>query len=75
MTKRQKTPKGPITAATRIDEMLRHHPATAAVLERYGLNCSDCALIAMATVALGAERHHLDREGLLKDLNRAATGT
>ncbi|MFA6033572.1 MAG: DUF1858 domain-containing protein [Myxococcota bacterium] len=72
---RQKAAKGPITAETRIDDMLRHHPATAAVLESRGLCCSDCALIGIATVAMGAERHHLDLEGLLRDLNRAVTGT
>ena len=69
----QKRPAAPITPETRITDMIRAHPGTMQVLERYGLPCSECALVNIATVALGAERHHLDLEAFLRDLNRAAT--
>lgn len=70
------TPKSqaaPITQDTRITDMIRRHPATVPVLERYGLPCSECALVNIATVALGAERHHLDLDRFLADLNKAAS--
>jgi hybrid cluster-associated redox disulfide protein len=67
------TPAAPITGETRVTDMIRAHPATVHVLERYGLPCSECALVNIATVALGAERHHLDLDRFLADLNKAAT--
>jgi len=63
--------QGPIHSNTRIDQMLREHPETAGVLESHGLNCRVCALISMATVALGAERHNLKLDKLLEELNDA----
>jgi len=63
--------QGPINPHTRIDQMIREYPETAGVLERHGLNCRVCALISMATVALGAERHNLKLEQLLEELNAA----
>jgi hybrid cluster-associated redox disulfide protein len=61
-----------ITADTQIEEMIRRYPSTIAVLEKYGLQCSECALINGATVAKGAERHHLNLKAVLRDLNKAA---
>lgn len=61
-----------IKADTQIEEMIRRFPATIAVLEKHGLQCSECALINGATVAKGAERHHLDLKAVLRDLNEAA---
>lgn len=69
----KQTPAAPITKDTRLTEMIRSHPATMRVLERYGLPCSECALLDSTTVAHGAERHHLDLARLLADLNKAAT--
>jgi hybrid cluster-associated redox disulfide protein len=71
MARTTKQAAPPIGKETRIDEMIREHPATVAVLEKYGLPCMECALVNIATVELGAERHHLDLDRLLADLNRA----
>ena len=69
----QKRQAATITKDTRITDMIRAHPATVQVLERYGLPCSECALVNSTTVARGAERHHLDLHRLLDELNKAAT--
>ncbi|MBI5526347.1 MAG: disulfide oxidoreductase [Deltaproteobacteria bacterium] len=73
MKKRQAKSAGPITRGTPILRMIRDYPQTCAVLESYGLPCTECALVLTATVELGAQRHHLDLGRLLRDLNKAAT--
>jgi len=71
MTGRTKQAAPPIGKETRINVMIRQHPSTVAVLEKYGLPCTECALVNIATVELGAERHHLDLDKFLRDLNKA----
>jgi len=73
MTTRAPNSALPVNKNTRIAEMIRSHPATIGVLEELGLWCPECALVGIATVEMGAERHNLNLEKLIHDLNQAAT--
>lgn len=63
----------PITPNMRIRDILAHYPASAGVLNTYGIRCEGCHAARYETLAHGARLHGLDLTTLLTDLNRAAT--
>jgi len=61
-----------ITRDTKIEEIIRNHPETVEVLEKYDIRCADCLALFTATVEGGARMHGMvDVEQLLKELNEA----
>lgn len=63
-----------ITREMKIEEILRSHPETLEVFQKYELQCADCLALFTATVEGGARMHGLDVEKLLKDLNAVCEG-
>lgn len=52
-----------------IGDIIRKHPQTIAVFERYGLDCRDCQIAEFEAVEHGASVHKVDVEKLLQELN------
>lgn len=59
-----------ITKEMTITEILRRHPETLPVFERYGLDCYDCQIAEFEQLEHGATVHKVDIDTLLTDLNR-----
>ncbi len=59
-----------ITKEMTIGEIIRRHPQTMAIFEKYGLNCSDCQIADLEELQHGAGVHKADMEQLLVELNR-----
>ena len=53
-----------------ISEIIRRYPQTLPILKRYGIDCMDCQLAEFEVLEYGAQRHKVDLEGLLTELNR-----
>jgi hybrid cluster-associated redox disulfide protein len=56
-----------------ISEILRRHPETLAVFERYGLDCYDCQIAEFEELEHGASVHKVDINCLLNELNSHTT--
>ena len=60
-----------ITEMTTIGAMLKAHPATAAVMKKYKLECFGCSGTEQENIRNAAWAHGLDLNALLKELNEA----
>jgi hybrid cluster-associated redox disulfide protein len=58
-----------ITKEMTIGEIIRRHPQTMAVFEKYGLYCSDCQIADLEELQHGAGVHKANMEQLLAELN------
>lgn len=52
-----------------IGDIIRKHPQTIAIFERYGLDCHDCQIADFEAVEHGASVHKVDVNKLLQELN------
>jgi len=64
-----------ITKEMIIVQVLRDYPETRAVLETYGMACSDCLGALVGSLQDGARMHGVNLEGLLADLNEVVEET
>ena len=55
----------------KIEEVLRKHPQTIAVFQRFGIDCANCQLSEYEDLEHGAKVHKIDLETLLKSLNES----
>ena len=60
-----------ICRETRIEVLIRTHPATLEVFRKYDMQCSDCIALETATVEEGARMHGVDLDLLLEELEAA----
>lgn len=68
--------RGKITARTKLMDVLRNHPETRKVFDRYGMACRGCMGAAAETIAASAVSHGLDPQEFVRELNKAvAEGT
>ncbi|GFO61388.1 disulfide oxidoreductase [Geomonas silvestris] len=58
-----------ITKNMTIAEILRRHPETLPIFERYGLDCFDCQIADYEELEHGASVHKVDIDTLLGELN------
>jgi len=61
-----------ITKDMIISEILRRHPETLPIFERYGLDCFDCQIADYEELEHGASVHKVDIDTLLAELNGTA---
>ena len=52
-----------------IGEIVRRHPETLAVFEKYKLTCFECQIADFEALEHGADVHHVNMENLLRELN------
>jgi hybrid cluster-associated redox disulfide protein len=62
-----------ITKEMTITEILRRHPETLPVFERYGLDCIDCQIAEFEQLEHGATVHKVDIDALVAELNSTTT--
>jgi len=62
-----------ITKDMTISEILRRHPETLPIFERYGLDCFDCQIADYEELEHGASVHKVDIDLLLTELNGKIT--
>ncbi|GAB4350755.1 MAG: DUF1858 domain-containing protein [Candidatus Abyssubacteria bacterium] len=62
----------PITKDMNIQEVIRLHPQTVHIFERFGLRCTGCCVSAFEDIEEGAISHGIDLDTLLEELNRVA---
>jgi hybrid cluster-associated redox disulfide protein len=55
----------------KIEEVLRRYPGTAAVFQRFGIDCTDCQLSQYEDLEHGAKVHRIDLAELLRRLNES----
>lgn len=53
----------------KIEDVLRKFPQTAAVFQRFGVDCAECQLSQYEDVEHGAKVHNIDLDLLLEGLN------
>ncbi len=53
-----------------IDDIVRKHPETIPIFERYGLGCVGCQAALFENIEQGAEIHGIDVSALIEDLNK-----
>jgi hybrid cluster-associated redox disulfide protein len=63
----------PITADSRVQDVVACHPQTIAVFARHGLQCVGCYISPFHTIADTAREYAMALQPLLDDLNRAMT--
>jgi len=54
-----------------IEEVVKRHPETIQIFERYGLGCAGCQAALFENIEQGAEVHGIDLKSLIDDLNKA----
>lgn len=52
-----------------IEEVVKKHPETIAVFERYGLGCVGCRAALFENIQQGADVHGIEINGLIDSLN------
>jgi hybrid cluster-associated redox disulfide protein len=52
-----------------IDEVVRKHPETIPIFEKFGLGCIGCKAALFENIEQGAEVHGIDVETLITSLN------
>ena len=62
-----------ITKEMTITQILRRHPETLPVFQRYGLDCYECQNAEFEQLEHGATVHKIDLETLILELNRHTT--
>lgn len=60
-----------ITKDMKIADVMRSHPETIAVFQKFGLSCRECQIADFEEVEHGAGVHEVDLEQLLAELNKA----
>ncbi len=63
-----------ITKEMTIGEIIRRHPETLAVFERYRLDCYECQIADFEALEHGAGVHKINVDELLQELNRVIRG-
>jgi len=63
-----------ITGDMTIAEIIRRHPQTLAVFEKYGLACYECQIAEFEAIEHGAGVHKVDVDKLLTELNEVTAG-
>jgi len=58
----------------KIEDILRNHPETIPVFERFGIDCGSCQLSEFEDLEHGARAHGIDVEALLAELNERVRG-
>ena len=61
-----------ITKDMIIADVIRRHPETIEVFQKFGLSCMECQIADLEEVEHGAGVHQADLEDLLRELNRVA---
>ena len=56
-----------------IEDIVRKHPETIPIFERYGLGCVGCQAALIENIEQGAEVHGIDVVALIDDLNKVVT--
>jgi hybrid cluster-associated redox disulfide protein len=56
-----------------IEEVVRKHPETTPVFERFGFGCIGCQAALFESIEQGAKVHGVDVEALITNLNNAIT--
>ncbi|HDH57101.1 MAG TPA: DUF1858 domain-containing protein [Bacteroidetes bacterium] len=65
-----------ITKDTYIEELVQDHPETVAVLMKHGIICIQCGEPVWGTLGEALDRAGIeDKQGILADLNEAASRT
>jgi hybrid cluster-associated redox disulfide protein len=59
-----------ITKEMKIADVIRNHPETIAVFQKFDLSCRECQIADFEEVEHGAGVHEVDLEKLLAELNR-----
>ena len=59
-----------ITKEMTITEILRRHPETLTVFQRYRLDCYNCQVAEFEELQHGATVHKVDLDALITELNR-----
>lgn len=59
-----------ITKDMIIADVIRNHPETIAVFQKFGLSCRECQIADFEEVEHGAGVHEVDLEQLLTELNK-----
>jgi hybrid cluster-associated redox disulfide protein len=62
---------GPISAQTKIDELVAQLPIAAEVMRAFGLGCAGCGVSKYETIEEGARAHGLRNEPILRALEQA----
>jgi len=52
-----------------IDEVVRKHPETVPIFEKFGLGCVGCEAALFENIEQGAKVHGIDVETIIKSLN------
>ena len=61
--------QGTISKDMSVGDIVKRHPTTVLVFERYGLGCAGCRAALFETVLQGAAVHGVDVDALVADLN------
>lgn len=61
-----------ITKTTLIADILRKHPGSAKVFDKYKMGCASCMGMQNETVEKASLMHGIDMEALVEDLKKAA---
>jgi hybrid cluster-associated redox disulfide protein len=56
-----------------IDEVLRKHPETTVVFEKFGFGCIGCEAALFENIEQGAKVHGVDVKALIANLNSVVT--
>jgi len=56
-----------------IHELVRKHPETIPVFEKFGLGCLDCQAALFENIEQGARVHGIDVEALIANINSVIT--
>lgn len=60
----------PITKDMKIDEVIKKHPETLEVFEKFGFHCVGCVIANLENIEDGAVVHGIDPEELVEELNK-----
>lgn len=60
-----------IDKTMKIEDILRKHPETIPVFERFGIDCASCQLSEFENLEHGAKVHGIDADALVARLNEA----
>ncbi|MBD3282069.1 MAG: DUF1858 domain-containing protein [Candidatus Portnoybacteria bacterium] len=60
-----------ISKDMKIEDIIKHHPQTLEVFQKFNIHCIGCAAASFETLEQGAAAHGIDIEELVKELNKA----
>lgn len=64
-----------ITKKMKIEEVLKKHPETLEVFNKYGFHCIGCAISHFESLEEAAEAHRIDINELVEELNKSIRNT